>query len=103
VSAARLTVRVQPGAPVAGLAGTLADGTLKVRVTAPALEGRANQAVEELLAERLGVRRSQVRITRGAASRRKVVEVTGLDPEELKLRLEAALGAAGSDGRTRGD
>jgi uncharacterized protein YggU (UPF0235/DUF167 family) len=103
VSAARLTVRVQPGARAAGLAGTLADGTLKVRVTAPALEGRANQAVEVLLAERLGVKRSQVRVTRGAGSRLKVVEVTGLDPEGLRLRLEAALQAASPDGRTRGD
>ncbi len=101
VPLARLTVRVQPGARDEGLAGMLADGTLKVKVKAPALEGRANQAVEALLAVRLRVRRSQVRVTRGATGRLKVIEVTGLGPADLKARLDAALGAAGAGKKAR--
>jgi len=95
----RLTVRVQPGAKEAGLAGFLADGSLKVKVRAPAVEGRANEAVEALLAERLGIRRTQVRVTRGAMSRLKQIEIAGIDPAELQERLSAAVDAARSGGR----
>lgn len=97
--AARLTVRVQPGAAADALEGRRADGALKVRVRAPALEGRANEAVEALLAKRLGMRRSQVRVSRGVTARTKVVEFAGLDPAELERRLAAALLAAETERR----
>ena len=90
---ARVLVRVQPGARVAGLVGREADGALKVKVREPAREGRANQAVEALLAERLRVPPSTVRVVRGAASRNKWIEVVGLEPETLEARLRAALEA----------
>ncbi len=48
---------------------------LKVRVQAPAMDGRANKAVVEVLAEFFGVKKSSVRIIRGERSREKVVEV----------------------------
>ena len=95
----RLTVRVQPGAKQAGLVGFLADGALKLKVTAPALEGRANQAVETLLAERLGLRRSQVRVARGATARVKQVEFEGISQDTLERRLAVALGAIDSEPR----
>ena len=88
---ARLTLRVQPGARIAGLAGRLADGTLKLRVTAPPEDGRANRAVEALLAGVLGVRESQVQVTRGMSSRAKTVEIDGLDDAAVAARIEAAL------------
>jgi len=94
VSIARLTVRVQPGARAAGLVGRRADGALALRVTAPALEGRANRAVEELLAERLGLRRSQVKVARGETSRTKQVEFEGVTQDTLDRRVALALGAA---------
>jgi uncharacterized protein (TIGR00251 family) len=53
------------------------DGALVVRVREPATDGRANRAVVEALAGALGVARGAVRITAGASSRRKVVEVEG--------------------------
>ena len=96
---ARLRVRVQPGAREDALVGRMADGTLKLRVRARALEGRANEAVEKLLAERLAVKRSQVRVARGGAARLKSVEIAGLGPAELEARIETALAAAtGRDG-----
>jgi len=101
VSSVRLAIRVQPGAKRAGLVGFLADGTLKLRVMAPALEGRANQAVEALLAELLGLSKSQVRVARGASSRTKQVEIEGITRETLDRRLAAALGAEGTGSAER--
>lgn len=97
----RLTVRVQPGAKETELVGFLDDGALKLRVAARALEGRANQAVEALLAERLGLKKSQVRIARGATSRLKQVEFEGITKETLDRRLAAALGAGGTGSAER--
>ena len=65
----------------------------KARVAAPPERGRANRALEELLAEALGVRRDRVVVVAGHASRRKVVEVEGLEAPEVVRRLEAALTA----------
>ena len=62
-------------------------GRLKVRLTAPPVDGAANDALVALLAERLGVPKRQVVIVRGATSRLKVVEVAGLNPGDLRLRL----------------
>ena len=59
------------------------DGVLRARVTAPAVEGAANNALIRLLADDLGVARRDVRIVAGGASRQKLVVVDGIDPEEL--------------------
>jgi hypothetical protein len=67
------------------------EGALHVQVAAPPVEGKANQALVELLAEVLGVRHSQVTILSGERSRHKVVRVQGIAPEELQQRLQAAL------------
>lgn len=60
---------------------------LKVRLTAPPVDGAANEALVALLAERLGVPKRQVVIVRGAKSRQKVVEVVGLSPADIRQRL----------------
>ena len=99
MSAARIAVRVHPGARKDALVDRLASGEWKVAVTAPPEGGRANEAGVELLAELLGVKRRQVVVARGASSRVKSVEVTGLETGEAERRLAAALAAAkGSDG-----
>jgi uncharacterized protein (TIGR00251 family) len=72
----RIRVRVQPNARLPGVEN-LADGTLKVRVRAPALDGRANQALTEALADFYQVPRRAVRIIHGGHSRSKLVEVNG--------------------------
>jgi uncharacterized protein (TIGR00251 family) len=53
----------------------MADGTLKARITAPPVEGAANDALVLLLAEHFGVRRSRVRLVSGHGSRVKLVEI----------------------------
>ncbi len=81
-------VRVQPRARRNAVA-VLKGDALKVYVTAPPEDGRANEAVIELLAETLGVKRRQVEIITGATSRDKVVRVSGLASRELAAKLSA--------------
>jgi len=90
----RIALRVQPGARRSALVARLASGEWKVAVSAPPAEGRANDAVVELVSGLLGVRRSQVSLVRGMSSRSKVVEVDGLGAEAAEQRLAAALRAS---------
>ncbi len=66
------------------------ESRIRVRVTAAPEDGKANDAVVALLAERLGVPRRAVRVAGGASSRVKWIEVEGLEEAELWRRLEAA-------------
>jgi len=75
-----------PGAASDSIAGWLGEA-LKVRVSAPPERGRANVAVRDLLSQALGVSPQCVRIVAGAASARKIVEVTGLTDVQLRRRL----------------
>ncbi|HEV2213074.1 MAG TPA: DUF167 domain-containing protein [Gammaproteobacteria bacterium] len=79
-----LTVRVQPGARADTVMG-VADGALRIRLAAPAQEGRANEALREFLAARLGTAKSRVEIIKGQTGRLKLVKVLGarLSPESL--------------------
>lgn len=79
----RLRVRVSPRSSRSQIAGWQGD-VLAVKVTAPPVEGAANKACIELLAGALGVRKSQVALICGAASRDKVFEVTGLSEADLQ-------------------
>lgn len=85
---ARLTLRVQPRASASRIAGYEA-GVWQVRVTAPPVEGEANEAVVELLAKCLGVRRGAIAIERGHTRRNKIVSVSGMSDEEADRRLQA--------------
>ena len=96
---ARLRVRVRPGARGSALVGWMADGTLKLTVSEPPVDGRANRAVAELLAAVVGVRAAAVRVVHGHATSTKAVDVDGMDGRELRSRITAALEAAeGNDG-----
>jgi len=83
----RLTVWVRPGSAHPCVGGEH-DGALVVRVTARAVDGRATAAALAAIADAFGVRRHAVTLVAGAASRRKIVEVTGADPAVLD-RLRA--------------
>lgn len=85
----RLKVKAVPGASRDEVAGWLGDA-LKVRVTAPAEGGKANAAIEALLAGVLDVPGRRVRIVAGGASSRKTLEVTGLSAAEARRRIAAA-------------
>ena len=94
---ALLRVRVHPGARRPGVAGRMADGTWKLAVAEPAEAGRANRAVEALIAGVLGVPRAQVAVVSGAAARAKRIEIEGLADEEIERRLAAASRAGGRE------
>ena len=76
-------VRVQPRASRDEFAGEYQDG-LKIRLTAPPVDDRANQALRRLLASRLKVPLAAVRIAAGEHSRTKRVEIRGVTPEMIR-------------------
>lgn len=84
--AATVTVHVLPRASREGVAGILGDA-VRVRLTAPPLENRANEALVRFLADALGVPRTRVEIVAGRRGRRKVVRVVGISRGELLRRL----------------
>lgn len=79
-----LNLHVQPGARRSEIVG-LHGSALKIKVAAPAVDNKANAALTEFLSETLGIPKSAVAISHGAAGRRKVVEITG--GPELVARL----------------
>lgn len=83
----RLAVRVQPRASKDEVCGW-ENQVLKVRVTAPAAEGAANEACLKVLAAWLGVPKSHLTILRGERSRNKLIAVANVDEESLRRRLE---------------
>lgn len=70
-----LSVRVLPRSSRNEIVGTLPDGTIKVKLTAPPVDGEANKKLIELLSHEYGVAKCRVRIVRGETSQRKVVEM----------------------------
>ncbi len=85
-----LSVRAQPGARRGGVQGEQA-GALKIAVTAPPADGRANHALVEQLRQALRVKRSQVELIGGHTSRDKRFLIRGLTRAELEARLAALL------------
>ena len=88
-----LAVKVAPKASRNALTGWLGE-TLKVAVTAPPEHGKANAAVETLLADALGLPRAAVSVAAGHTSKLKRVEVAGLDAAALRSRIDAAIAGA---------
>ncbi len=81
-----LELKVIPNAPHNEIVGWLGT-TLKIKIRAPALEGRANDELLTFLAARLGVSRRAVTLLRGDKSRRKIVRLSGLDLTKVKSCL----------------
>ena len=86
---ATLSIKVVPGASRDRVVGRYGDA-IKVQVSAPPEGGKANQAVVELIAAALGVRRSEVRIAKGHAQSRKIVQIDGLTQAEVDACLAPA-------------
>lgn len=73
-----IEVKVDPRSSRKGVSGIM-DNILKVKLTAPPVEGEANEQLIEVISELTGVRKSDIRIVRGLSSRRKVVEIRGVE------------------------
>ncbi len=87
----KLSLRVRPGASRTRLLGQLPGGEWKMEVAAPPEDGKANAAVVKLLSAVLGVPQRNLEVTRGAAGRKKTIEVTGINAEAAAARLAAAI------------
>ena len=83
---ATFRVRVQPGASKNEIVRVQQDA-LRVRISAPPVEGKANRALVQFLAEQLEVRRSQVEILSGHATRRKTIHLIGKGTQNKLQRL----------------
>ncbi len=83
---ATFAIRVQPRASRNGIAGERGDA-LKLALTAPPVDGKANEACVEFLSKLLKVPRSSVTIAAGETSRNKVIRIAGLKAEEVRQRL----------------
>jgi len=84
--AASFSIKVHPRAKKNAITGEIGDA-LKISLTAPPVEGRANAACIEFFAKLLKVPRSSVTIASGESSRNKVLRVTGLSAGEIRKRL----------------
>ena len=96
---AALVVRVTPRATKTALSGLLSDGTLRVRVAAPARDGAANRALIAYLAEVLEVRESAIEIVAGEKGRDKILAISNLGAGEVDRRLRRHLPSAGPRAR----
>ena len=83
---AAFAIKVHPRAKRNAITGAIGDA-LKVALTAPPVDGKANQACIEFFAKLLKVPRSSVTIASGQASRNKVIWVAGVSPEEVRKRI----------------
>jgi uncharacterized protein len=85
-------VQVLPRSSKCALAG-IQEGAIRLKLTAPPVEGRANEECLEFLAELLGIKKGQMDIIRGHKSRKKLVQIDGLTREQLVARLSLLLQA----------
>ena len=88
---AALTIRVTPRARRTEIGEVMKDGTLRIRVQQPPVEGKANRALIAFLAEMLGVRKSRIEIVAGTRGLDKIVSVLDLSAAEVQRRIEAQL------------
>jgi len=83
----RVSIRVQPRASADEIAGAHGDA-LRIRLTAPPVEGAANDALVDFLASVLGIARRDVTIVAGSTSRSKIVELTGITEDRVRALLD---------------
>ena len=83
-----LRLRVVPNAKRSEVVGVHGDA-IKVKVQAPAMDGKANEALVEFLAEKMGVSRRAVQLVAGEKSRDKTISIADLDGDEARRRLLA--------------
>jgi uncharacterized protein (TIGR00251 family) len=74
-----IEVKVVPGSSKAGIVGVF-ENVLKIKLTAPPVEGAANEQLIRLLSEEFGIKKSDVIIVKGGSSRRKTIKLKGVNP-----------------------
>ena len=75
-----LEIKVEPRSSKKCIAGIMDSHIVKVKLTAPPVDDAANEQLIEVIAEGLRIKKSQIKIIRGHTSKRKVVEITGMEP-----------------------
>jgi hypothetical protein len=83
----KLDVQITVNAARSEIVGWLGE-RLKIKVKAPAVEGKANAELLRFLAERIGVRANQLHIVRGETARKKTLDLEGVDEHTLRERLQ---------------
>lgn len=86
-----LAIRVTPRARKNEISEILSDGTIKIRLTAPPVEGKANKALVDFLSEVLDTSPSNIEIVAGASSRNKLVSILDMDSETTNEKILAQL------------
>lgn len=85
----QVKIKVKPRSKKDGFEAADEDGTITVRLKAPAVDGKANQALIKFLSEALGIRRKDISILVGEKSRHKVLVLEGIEPQDLRRALSA--------------
>ncbi len=83
-----ITIRVIPRAKKSEISQVLDDGTIKIRLTAPPVEGKANQALVRFLADVFGISSSRIEIISGLKGRKKVVLLEGINEKTARSLIE---------------
>jgi uncharacterized protein len=86
-----LAIRVTPRARKNEIVEVQSDGTVRVRLSAPPVEGKANEALIEFLAQVLGIARSRIQVVAGASGRDKLVTIDDLDTRSVHEKILASL------------
>ncbi len=88
---AALTVRVTPRARKNEVGGILEDGTVRIRIQEPPVDGKANRALVVFLSKVLGVRKNQIEIVAGQKGLDKIVTVDDMTAQEVENRIQGYL------------
>jgi uncharacterized protein (TIGR00251 family) len=94
---AALNVRVTPRARRNEVAGVRSDGTLKIRISAPPVEGKANAALVKFLADILSVRKRRIEIIAGHKGLDKIISIIDMTAEEVQRRILEHMGESEPD------
>jgi hypothetical protein len=82
-----IQVQIQPRSSKDQIVG-LHNGRLKIKISAPPVDGKANQALIEFIAKALGVSKSKVEIVKGHSSKLKTLKISGIDQKSYSLLLK---------------
>lgn len=88
IPSSKLMVKVTPRAKSNEISEVLQDGTLKIRLTAPPVDGKANKALTKFLSSILKIHESDIEIISGSKGRKKIIRVNGFDQKSLDARIK---------------